>query len=84
MKWTLRPISVNPRVSSFEQAARDLRYDFLARVARQVGARLVAVGHTADDLAETVLLHVARGSGLHGLRGMSELDPWPYPISPGG
>ena len=66
-------------VSSFEQAARDVRYEFLARVARQVGARLVAVGHTADDLAETVLLHVARGSGLHGLRGMSELDPWPYP-----
>ncbi len=68
-------------VSSFEQAARDVRYEFLARVARQVGARLVAVGHTADDLAETVLLHVARGSGLHGLRGMSELDPWPYPTS---
>ena len=68
-------------VSSFEQAARDVRYEFLARVARQVGARLVAVGHTADDLAETVLLHVARGSGLHGLRGMSELDPWPYPAA---
>ncbi len=68
-------------VSSFEQAARDVRYEFLARVARRVGARLVAVGHTADDLAETVLLHVARGSGLHGLRGMSELDPWPYPTS---
>ncbi len=66
-------------VSSFEQAARDVRYDFLARVARQVGARLVAVGHTADDLGETVLLHLARGSGLHGLRGMSELDEWPYP-----
>ena len=68
-------------VSSFEQAARDVRYDFLARVARRVGAQLVALGHTADDLAETVLLHVARGSGLHGLRGMSELDPWPYPVS---
>ena len=66
-------------VSSFEQAARDLRYEFLARVAHQVGAQMVAVGHTADDLAETVLLHLARGSGLHGLRGMSELDPWPYP-----
>jgi tRNA(Ile)-lysidine synthetase-like protein len=66
-------------VSSFEQAARDLRYDFLARVAGRVGARLVALGHTADDLAETVLLHVARGSGLDGLRGMSEFDDWPYP-----
>ncbi len=66
-------------VSSFEQAARDLRYAFLARVARKVGARYVALGHTADDLAETVLLHIARGSGLHGLRGMQELNPWPYP-----
>ncbi len=68
-------------VSSFEQAARDLRYEFLARVAGQVGAGLVAVGHTADDLAETVLLHLARGSGIHGLRGMSEIDEWPYPLA---
>ena len=66
-------------VSSFEQAARNLRYEFLERVARKVGAGFVAVAHTADDLAETVLLHVARGSGMHGLRGMSELAPWPYP-----
>lgn len=69
-------------VSSFEQAARDLRYEFLGRVARRVDARLVTLGHTADDLAETVLLHVARGSGLHGLRGMSEFDDWPYPNGP--
>ena len=66
-------------VSSFEQAARDLRYEFLGKVARKVGARFVAVAHTADDLAETVLLHIARGSGMHGLRGMTEIAPWPYP-----
>ena len=73
-------------VSSFEQAARDLRYDFLGRVAHRVGVRqsqagaqLVALGHTADDLAETALLHIARGSGMHGLRGMAEIGEWPYP-----
>lgn len=66
-------------ISSFEQAARDLRYEFLGRVAATVGARYVTVAHTADDLAETVLLHIARGSGVHGLRGMDEVSAWPYP-----
>ncbi|MSQ05781.1 MAG: tRNA lysidine(34) synthetase TilS [Dehalococcoidia bacterium] len=67
------------RISSFEHAARELRYGFLAEVAAQAGAAAVVVGHTADDLAETALLHLLRGSGLHGLRGMSERSPWPWP-----
>jgi tRNA(Ile)-lysidine synthase len=72
------------RITSFEQAARELRYHFLGEVARSVGAATVVVGHTADDLAETVLQHIIRGSGLHGLRGMTELSPWPWPReSPG-
>lgn len=66
-------------ISSFEQGARELRYSFLAQVARNVGADAVAVGHTADDQAETVLLHILRGAGLHGLRGMTETSSWPWP-----
>ncbi len=66
-------------ISSFEQGARELRYNFLASVAHTIDAPAVAVGHTSDDLAETVLLHILRGSGLHGLRGMTEVAPWPWP-----
>ncbi len=68
-------------ISSFEQGARELRYAFLAKVATSIGATAVAVAHTADDLAETVLLHILRGAGMHGLRGMTELAPWPWPVN---
>ena len=67
------------RLSSFEQAAREMRYSFLSSVAASVGAKAIALGHTADDQAETVLIHLLRGTGLHGLRGMSELAEWPWP-----
>ena len=66
-------------VSSFEQAAREMRYAFLSSVALSAGAAAIALGHTADDQAETVLLHLLRGSGLHGLRGMAEVSGWPWP-----
>ncbi|OGO30396.1 MAG: tRNA lysidine(34) synthetase TilS [Chloroflexi bacterium RBG_16_56_11] len=55
---------------SLEEAAREVRYAFLAEVAAAVGAAAVAVGHTADDHAETVLMHLLRGSGTRGLRGL--------------
>ncbi len=55
---------------SLEDAARRLRYDFLSKVAAHEGADAVAVAHTLDDQAETVLMHILRGSGLNGLRGM--------------
>jgi tRNA(Ile)-lysidine synthase len=58
---------------AFEEAARRVRYAFLAQVAESVGAGKIAVGHNADDQAETVLMHFLRGSGLAGLRGMLPL-----------
>ena len=55
---------------SLEEAARHMRYTFLFEQARRVGAQAVAVGHTADDQVETVLMHFLRGAGLTGLKGM--------------
>jgi tRNA(Ile)-lysidine synthase len=58
-----------------EEAARCARYSFLIRVAEATGSRTIAVGHTADDQAETVLMHWLRGAGLAGLRGMPPSTP---------
>jgi tRNA(Ile)-lysidine synthase len=58
------------RSLSLEEAARTLRYRFLFAAARQQAAQAVAVGHTADDQVETVLMHFLRGAGLAGLKGM--------------
>ena len=55
------------RKTSIEDAARTVRYSFLSDVAADRGATRVAVGHTRNDQAETVLLRLARGAGPTGL-----------------
>jgi tRNA(Ile)-lysidine synthase len=52
---------------NLEELARQRRYDFLRRTALRINAQKIAVGHTLNDQAETVLLQLLRGSGLEGL-----------------
>ena len=62
-----------------EESARVYRYRFLASVAKKRQIERIAVGHTASDQAETVLMHLLRGAGSSGLRGMrpiTDLNEW--------
>ncbi len=54
---------------SLEQAARNLRYDFFLKCSRQMKIKKIALAHHKNDLAETVLMRIIRGTGLCGLRG---------------
>lgn len=58
------------RGESIEETARNERYHVLERICIQVGAQLIAVGHHADDDAETILHRILRGTGLRGLAGI--------------
>lgn len=60
-----------------EAAARQARFTFLAQVAHETGATVVATAHHANDQAETILLHLLRGTGLRGLGGMAFRTPLP-------
>ena len=55
---------------SIEDAARRMRYEFLARAAGHLGAGAMAIGHSRDDQAETFLLRLLRGAGTRGLGGI--------------
>ncbi|MBP7518285.1 MAG: tRNA lysidine(34) synthetase TilS [Desulfobulbus sp.] len=61
---------------SLEHAARELRYRALADIGRRLGCDRLAVGHTADDQVEEVLLRLLRGAGRKGLAGMGPRSGW--------
>jgi len=61
------------RSLSKQEGARSVRYRFLKEVAREFGATWIALGHTADDQAETFLMRLLRGTGMRGLKGIPEM-----------
>ena len=67
------------RGTGIEETARDMRYAFLRQAAEEAGARWIATAHTANDNVETILFHLARGSGLRGLGGIPPSPRRPEP-----
>ncbi len=61
------------KADNLEQAAREARYEFLIKTARNIGAHMVLTAHTMDDQAETFLLRLLRGSGAEGLSGIEPI-----------
>jgi len=62
-----------------EEAGREARRRFFRHVARDVGARRVALGHHGQDRIETVLFHILRGTGIDGLASLGPRAPLPVP-----
>jgi tRNA(Ile)-lysidine synthase len=63
---------------SLEETARELRYRFLDTVAAAAGYTRIALGHHADDNAETLLLNLLRGGGRRGMAGIAPFRPPGY------
>src|SRR5437763_13827829 len=64
----------NHRKMSIETAAREVRYSFFAKMAKQMRCQTIFLAHHADDLVETFLINLFRGAGLTGLAAMREVS----------
>jgi tRNA(Ile)-lysidine synthase len=69
----VRALAAKQKIS-IEAAARDTRYKFFAKIAKQKRARAIFLGHQADDLVETFFINLFRGSGTTGLGAMREVS----------
>lgn len=56
-----------------EEMGRKVRYAFFSEIQKQVGANKIATAHTKNDLSETVMMNLLRGTGLSGLRGIEAI-----------
>ena len=69
----VRTLAKKKRIS-IETAAREARYSFFANAAKRHGCHTIFLAHHADDLVETLLLNLIRGTGLTGLAGMRDVS----------
>lgn len=70
--------------NNLENRLRKIRYNFFEKVRRDNNFDLIAVAHTLDDQAETVLMRIIRGSGLAGLSAMKHKSVYPVKSVKGG
>ena len=61
--------------SNLEERARNVRYEFFAKLAKQSKAVLVLTAHTMNDQAETIMMNLVRGTGIDGLVGTRKVRP---------
>ena len=81
LPFTRLAVEVTRRGAGLQDAARQARLGALAALAIERGARRVALGHQADDQAETVLYRMVRGTGLTGLGGIPyQREPFIRPL----